>query len=395
MKKLFVFLFSCLLFQLKGYSQDEEATKKDLHWLLDQIKSVTSTVEDLNFDEIKKKVIKNPDLYNLVWDHFINTDKVKDKVVFLRDLNFQFKTFQDADSSVTGLGFGYDWNLNFTREHETASTRSGFAFGLKANGNVAFKKELNPYNFLSTDFNVGLYRFMGGVSGVHDSVFFNRRSELRRQLVNMTTTEEILKSDAYAEFLGSMKLSNQYMIDFKLTGGLESNQDFTKKQYAYGMQLNLGAKAWNDNNALALLNVFDYPFVVTRWLTKTDESFTPYGATIPTVQFSIDYVKPQQDNDRKVFAGNLDGYTRFHFETGFRTLVADIKGQTIFFNAGFRYYKEFKAPAAVKAVKLDKFSYFVASITSSSGLFVSYSNGKLPFDAKNDAVYELGFNYNF
>ena len=83
-----------------------------------------------------------------------------------------------------------------------------------------------------------------------------------------------------------------------------------------------------------------------------------------------------------MIAGSLDGYTRFHFETGFRTLLADIGDQTIFFNAGFRYYKESNAPAAVKAVKLDKFSYFVASITSNSGLFVSYSNGKLPFDAK-------------
>jgi hypothetical protein len=130
-------------------------------------------------------------------------------------------------------------------------------------------------------------------------------------------------------------------------------------------------------------------------LTKTDESFTPYGATIPTVQFSVDYVKPGQDIDREILTGNLNGYSRFHFETGFRTLLAQIKDQTIFFNAGFRYYKEFNAPVSVKTANLDKFSYFVASLTSSSGLFVSYSNGRLPFDAINDVVYELGFNYSF
>ena len=393
MKKLFVFFLTCMLFQFRALSQDnEEIPKKNLHWLLEQLRAITP---DLNFEEIKKKVTKDPELFNSLWNHFINTGKVKNQIAFLRDLNLQFKTFQDADTSIVALGFAYDWDLNFTKEHETRSTRGGFAFGLKANGNVAFKKELNPYDFLSTDLNIGLYRFMGGVSGIHDSIFFNRRAELRRQLVNMTTTEEILNSDIYKEFVESMKLSNQYMIDFKITGGLESNQDFTKKQYVYGVQLNLGAKAWNDKNALALLNFFDYPFVVTRWLTKTDNSFSPYGATIPTVQLSVDYVKPQQDIDRKMLTGNLDGYSRFHFETGFRTLLAGIRDESIFFNAGFRYYKEFNAPISVKAMKLDKFSYFVASITSTSGLFVSYSNGKLPFDAKNDAVYELGFNYSF
>jgi hypothetical protein len=393
MKKLFTFCFACTLFFSRAISQDdEEVPAKNLHWLFEQLKTIAP---GLSIQDIKKKITKDPDLFNSLWNHFVNTDDVKNKVIFLRDLELRFKTFQDADSALSALGFSYDWNLNFTKEYETSSKRGGFDFGLMANGNVAFTKKLNPYDFLTTGLNVGLYRFMGGVSGINDSAFFTRRAELRQKLVNMTTTEEILNSDAYNEFVQSMKLSNQYMLDVKITGGLESNQDFSKKQYAYGIQLNLGAKAWNDKNALAQLNFFDYPFVITRWLTKTDESFSPYGATIPTVQFSLDYVKPQQDIGREMLTGNLKGYSRFHFETGFRTLLADIKNQAIFFNAGFRYYKEFNAPAAVKLVNLDRFSYFALSITSSAGLFISYSNGRLPFDAKDDAVYELGFNYNF
>lgn len=388
MKKVFILCPVIFLFSSVTYGQD---STKNLHSLFNDLVTLIPTVND---QDIKNKVIKNPDLYNTLWNHFFNTDKIKDKVVFLRDIDLQFKTFQDADSAVTALGFAYNLDLKFVKEYETASKRSGFAFGLKANGNVAFSKELNPYDFLTTDLNIGLYRFMGGVSHVNDSVLFDKRNELRQKMVAMEVPE-ILNSDVFDEYLQTMKLSNQYMFDLKITGGLERNQDYSKKQYAYGVQLNLGAKAWNDKNPLALLNFFDYPFVVTRWLTKTDESFTPYGATIPTVQFSVDYVKPGQDIDREILTGNLNGYSRFHFETGFRTLLAQIKDQTIFFNAGFRYYKEFNAPVSVKTAKFDKFSYFVASLTSSSGLFVSYSNGRLPFDAINDVVYELGFNYSF
>ena len=392
MKKALIFFTAILLLSFAGHSQDDNNNPaKNIHWLFNLLKTSAPTVD---FENLKNKVTKDPDLFNSLWDHYINTDIVKNKVLLLRDLDLRFKTFQNADTSVSALGFSYDWNLKFTKEYETFLKRGGFAFGLNAKGNIAFSKALNPHDFLNTDLNIGLYRFIGGVSHVNDTTVFNQRNELRQKLVNMTSTKEILNSDAFNEYLQTMKLGNQYMLELKITGGLESNQDFSKKQYAYGVQLNLGAKAWNDKNALALLNFFDYPFVITRWLTKTDESFSPYGATIPTVQFSIDYVKPQRDTDRELLAGDLNGYSRFHFETGFRTLLAEVKNQTFFFNAGFRLYKEFNAPAPVKSVKLDKFSYFSASITSNSGLFISYSYGNLPFDRSENGVYELGFKTN-
>jgi hypothetical protein len=109
----------------------------------------------------------------------------------------------------------------------------------------------------------------------------------------------------------------------------------------------------------------------------------------------IDMVNPDKDPYRKQLAGNLNAFPRFRFEAGFRTLVAQIDEQTIFFNADFRIYKELGADQNIKNANLDQFVYFTSSLTTNKGFFVSYSNGKLPFDAQADGIYEIGFNYKF
>ncbi len=82
-----------------------------------------------------------------------------------------------------------------------------------------------------------------------------------------------------------------------------------------------------------------------------------------------------------------------HFEAGFRTVLTEISSQTLFFNSSFKHFKEINASNEIKNNSFDSFSYFTAAIASSSGVYVSYSNGKLPFDRRKEAVYEIGFKY--
>ena len=79
----------------------------------------------------------------------------------------------------------------------------------------------------------------------------------------------------------------------------------------------------------------------------------------------------------------------------FRTFVSRIEGENIFFNANVRYYREINASAAIKAANLDEYFYFVGALQSTSGFYVSYARGKLPFDAVSDEVYAVGFHYKF
>ena len=65
----------------------------------------------------------------------------------------------------------------------------------------------------------------------------------------------------------------------------------------------------------------------------------------------------------------------------------------IHFSSNYRWYKELKPDEIIKLNKLDRFSFLVAALESTNGLFVSYTTGRLPFDRITDQVYALGFRY--
>ena len=173
----------------------------------------------------------------------------------------------------------------------------------------------------------------------------------------------------------------------------ESNQDFSKKQFVYGGDLFIGAKGWNNKSTYATLNIFDYPFALVRWMTGFDPKFTPYGSTFPTMQVTLDNVNPQNDPQRQAITGNLDPFTRYKLESSFRTFVTRVKNENVFFNANVRYYRELDASQAIKTAGLDDHFYFVMALQTTTGFYVSYSKGKLPFDAINDEVYAVGLQY--
>jgi hypothetical protein len=141
--------------------------------------------------------------------------------------------------------------------------------------------------------------------------------------------------------------------------------------------------------------VHDWPFAAIRWLSGTDETFSPRGSTIPTVLIGVDLVDPQSGVVKQAQSGKST-FTRFRTEAAFRTpIVRIMQNNLAYFEADYRYYRELNAPEEAKKEKLDKFEYFTSALILSNGLYVSYSTGKLPLDAKSDQVYELGFKFNF
>ncbi len=76
MKKVFILCPVIFLFSSVTYGQD---STKNLHSLFNDLVTLIPTVND---QDIKNKVIKNPDLYNTLWNHFFNTDKIKIKWCF-------------------------------------------------------------------------------------------------------------------------------------------------------------------------------------------------------------------------------------------------------------------------------------------------------------------------
>jgi hypothetical protein len=340
-------------------------------------------------------IINNPELYNSLWKNYIeqsfNQDSTKWKL--LKDFNIQFKNFQTTDNAITSLGFTYDFNYDYAKYTDDNNNRISNSFGLSANGNVAFKKQFNPVDFLETKVYYNYSHFIGGVVTQKDTAVFTELNNIRFELASLTDMHNEEAIELWGQLGKKMVMSNQYYYALSPKFTLESNQDFSKKQFTSGITIDLGAKAWNENNLLSYLNIFDYPFAVLRYIFGTDKKFTVYGSTIPTAQFTFDYILPSSDLTRNNLVGNLNPYPRIKFETGFRTFITRIKMESIFFNANYRYYQELKPPEVIKEANLNFNQYFVLALQSTSGFYLSYANGKLPFDEINDEIYSIGFNY--
>jgi len=392
MKKIILILFVSFI-TLDAYCQISHS----------QINSLVKTLKTggRTDDEIKNAVngvIKNPDLYNNLWKNFIEQAYKKDSSwSFLKDLNIQFKTFQATDNAPTGLGFTYDFSFDYAKFTESTNHkhRVSQSFGLQTKGNVAFNKNINPTDFLESKVNYSISNFSGGIVITHDTIITKQIYAIVGILVNINDMQSIEAIKLWEELGNNLVLTNQYYYSLSPKIALESNQDFSKKQFTPGVTLDLGVKAWNKKAVWSKLNVLDYPFALIRVILGADKRFTPYGSTLPTAQIAFDYVIPSNDTTREALTGNLNPFPRIKFETGFRTLITRIKKENIFFNANYRYYQEINAPETVTKANLATHSYFVMALQSTSGFYVSYANGKLPFDAKSDEVYSIGFNYKF
>ena len=369
------------------------------------IQSIEETAKAMSLKGLSEEAIKDflnkniddPQLYNDAWNSFLNYISAKDSTAWnlLKDLNVVFKTFQSTTSSASALGFTYDFTYNYNKFTRTDKNRTSNSFNFKARGNVSFNRNVNPNDFLDTSLDYSFTKFYGGVVKQADTATFSKLNEIENKLALLSDPKGAQAQKLWEEYYSYLKYTDQFYISFSPELSLESNQDFTQKQFVYSGNLALGMKSWDKNSTLSSLNIFDYPFALIRWLTGTDSKFQPYGSTFPTLLAGVNYVNPISDFARQAVTGNTDGYERMNLESSFRTFVAKVEGENIFFNANIRYYKELGASAAIKAADLDEFFYFVGALQSSSGFYVSYARGTLPFDLQSDEVYAVGFHYKF
>lgn len=343
--------------------------------------------------ELKNRIFSSPDLFDDAFNKLVEKLKGKPKLyTFIRDLNIDFKSFQD-DNLPVSLGLAYKYNNSWVRIKETGKATLMQSFDLGATGNIAFRKQYNPNDFLEFNFDYEGTFLFGGRYKRLDTASRNFVQRLQMEIAQRLENDQPYEHLSY-KLDSVIQVTDQFGIGAKGKIGFESNQDFTKKQFAPGFLITMGAKGWNKKGQLKNFNILDYPFALIRLLTGTDKQFTVYGASIPSVLFGLDYVIPANDAQREALLGNLDPFSRLRFEAGFKTRVARIKNHLFHFSANFRWYKELNAEQVLKDNDLDKFTYFVAAIESSTGLFASYSTGRLPFDRQGDKVYEIGFRYN-
>lgn len=379
-----------LLFVVSGSAIAQENVKNELFKIFEKLDP--KDAESLSITAIKE-IFSKPDLLNDLFSKNLTLLEKKSSTPykFIRELNLKPKTFQ-ADSFPVSLGFEYNYENSWTKNKKRGKSLFLQNYDLSFNGDVAFKKKQNPNSFLESSFSYDGAFMWGGQPMKIDDATSDKIEEIEDSILERRLRKEPYL-DLYQKVNSLITVTDQFYLGVKGKFAFESNQDFTKRQFSPGILIGFGAKGWNKNEALRYLNILDYPFAVIRLLTGTDATFNVYGATFPSFLFGLDYVIPDNDTVRKNLIGNKDPFSRLRFEIGFKTRVARIGKEVIHFSSSFRWYKELNAANAIKINNLDRSTFFVASLESYTGLFVSYTTGKLPFDRKNDQVYALGFRY--
>jgi len=354
-----------------------------------------------SFEQIKQEALESltsPNFLNAALAKYMAVLETKDtaKAHFFRDLNLKFKTFQ-ADNQPPGLGFSYQYDNSWVKNHTDTAHQYHYSrsINLDLDGNVAFKKVYNPTNFLESKFVYNGSWFWGGFSKKNTKAEADQLRSIKLAYSNAIAAHDTAKMrDMQDQAKQLTRITDQYYIGLNGSASFESNQDFSKTQFVPSVLINAGANSFSDYSSLRWFNLPDYPFALIRWITNTNDKFSVSGVAIPEVLFGLDYVVPTSDSLRQAVTGSLSPFTRVRFEASFKTLAAQVAGQTIWFSADYRWYHQLNAPQAIINAHIAHSNYFICALTASNGFFVSYSTGALPFDLKSTAVYGIGFNYN-
>ncbi|MGD8926260.1 MAG: hypothetical protein PVG20_05390, partial [Thioalkalispiraceae bacterium] len=65
------------------------------------------------------------------------------------------------------------------------------------------------------------------------------------------------------------------------------------------------------------------------------------------------------------------------------------------FEINYRYFQEINAEQAIKDADLDNFRLVTYRLGFKNNLYVAYSSGELPFNQRDNQIYEVGFSYKF
>lgn len=368
-----------------------------------------------SFGEMANSALHSPDTYNALVGALRNQivgDNTNAYLQLIKDFNINFKVF-DADSAGGEAGLGFDYSFDRSVVGRTINPDKdnplGLSFAVHAKGNVAFDQKKNPDDFLDSGASIHLFQSVGGweptvrqqlISKTRpDGTTFEttEAQELINGLDLSLTEDQRSKDEQWRKFFDFIDQRSRLQIFWDVAGNfsLESNQDFSRKQMAYGLKLGGLVRAWNPNSPWARWNVLDYPFAAIRYLTRTDENWSPSGQALPSCVVGVDLVDPLNDSVRFAVDPDKSAYPRFRAEVAFKTQVLRWKEDHIWLALSYRHFQEIGASAAISNAHLDQTDYFAATLDLIYGFNVSYSTGRLPLDLESDRVFALGWKLNF
>lgn len=182
---------------------------------------------------------------------------------------------------------------------------------------------------------------------------------------------------------------------------METDQEFDSVQYTVGGRAWFSAPALAPDHLLRWFNPLAAPVGLIRHLTGYQDcsefkrcATLIAGDAFPTLAVGLSQVMPNSEGLRAI-VGDSSDYLRWDFEIAYWTPLAVVKDRSIDLTVAYRYYKELGSSDPVKTAGLDDFSLLVVTLGQRNGVFISYRDGQLPFDQRDDEVFELGYKFHF
>lgn len=178
----------------------------------------------------------------------------------------------------------------------------------------------------------------------------------------------INKKNNPLNFLES-SISGEYFYSsnaLSMLGGIfykyENDQDFSNKQTVFGVNITLVKYGFGGmNNYIAIKN-------------------------------NIGLVDPATDSIRtNVLKGELKSFYRYELEFMLNINLGFADLETFEFN--YKLFNEINAPKEIKNAVLDKYELSTFRLGFKNNIYLAYSIGKLPFDKKDNYIFEIGFSY--
>lgn len=287
----------------------------------------------------------------------------------------EFKTLDSKTTGESVLGLGYDIDYQFSESKIDAAGkwRKQSAFAFEATGTIVNDGDKNPRNF----------------------------SQAKLSASRSYTTNIPPQTEAFADRLtdasvkaatscaGPGAATTEACKQAKAEGYrlLDSTSAFLRSFQRYKLGLDAGYESDQDRNAVqSTLGIFAFG-QYEDWGTN---SWTGGLQVTPSFRVGVDSVHPNSDTPRAM-AGDESTYYRFSGEVSLWIPIGNFFNQHEVLTFNYRYYRELGPSDIVKNANLDAYNLRTLSLTSPTGLFVSYSSGRLPFELQSDHVVELGW----
>jgi hypothetical protein len=314
---------------------------------------------------------------------------------------------EGGDGSTSGYGLAYDWekkaNRPLTKIGKNAGEFYSNTFSAYAKGNYVFSDKNNPED-LST---LGLsYELMAAnyapitADEVLSRALADRLEDECYEDFQATRSEWCEATEGALRKITGRESSILWSI--KVKADVQGNQDFTEKEYVYGMGATVRYTPAKDS-PYRLLNLFELPFRYVTQALMDNGSLESSDRAFPVVHLGVDRVDPSDNSVRNDILSHKDHYERAYAEVGYVTTLGRFKGQSVKFNYHYRYFKELGASQAIEDVGMDRFRYAVYAIQIPGAAFnldlpqtitLSYATGKLPFNRSSEGVFQIGFQSN-